>query len=177
MCGAACSRFPLSPAGQLTLASPKVSLTLCSLKQPASISLRRLLLPSLAAAALGLAGCQTAQHEFVQAEPGWETRVGQLQYRSPKTSLIGDVLVRYSRTGDFELTFSKGPGLILLTVRQNEKFVRVSGPLARGSWSGAPRNAPVHLRGWVALREVLLREKTQPLVRQTVGADSFTFAF
>ncbi len=85
--------------------------------------------------------------------------------------------MRYSVTGDFELTFSKGPGLVLLTVRQNDKFVRVSGPLARGSWSGAPANAPVHLRGWVSLRERLLRAKTEPLVRQTVGADSFTFAF
>ncbi len=132
---------------------------------------------SLAAAVFWLAGCSTVPREFVQPEPGWETRVGQLQYRSPKTSLIGDVLVRYSSAGDFELTFSKGPGVTLLTVRQNEKFVRVSGPLARGSWSGAPRSAPVHLRGWVALREVLLREKTQPLVRQKVGADSFTFAF
>lgn len=150
---------------------------MCSLKQAASNPIRRLLLPFLASAALGLASCQTAQHEFVPPEPGWETRVGQLQYRSARTSLIGDVLVRYSNAGDFELTFSKGPGLILLTVRQNEKFVRVSGPLARGSWSGAPRNAPVHLRDWVSLRAVLLREKTQALVRQTVGTDSFTFAF
>ncbi len=131
----------------------------------------------LLAAGLWLTGCAAVQQRLAQAEPGWETRVGQLQYRSPKTTLIGDVLVRYSSTGDLELTFSKGPGVTLLTVRQNEKFVRVSGPLARGSWSGAPGNAPVHLRGWVALREVLLRAKTQPLVRQTVGADSFTFAF
>ncbi len=132
---------------------------------------------ALVALASGLTSCQTARSLFVQADPGWESRVGQLQYRSLKTTLIGDVLVRYSATGDFELTFSKGPGLTLLSVRQNDKFVRVSGPLARGSWSGAPQNAPVHLRGWVALREVLLREKTQPLVRQTAGADSFTFAF
>lgn len=124
-----------------------------------------------------LASCQTAQHLFVQPAPGWETRVGQLRYQSPKTTLIGDVLVRYSAAGDFELTFSKGPGITLLTVRQNDRFVRVSGPLARGSWSGAPQSAPVHLRGWVSLREILLREKTQPLVRQTAGADSFTFAF
>lgn len=136
-----------------------------------------MLLPWLAGLALCLSSCQTARQLFVQPEPGWESRVGQLQYRSPKTTLIGDVLVRYSAAGDFELTFSKGPGLILLTVRQNDQFVRVSGPLARGSWSGAPRNAPVHLRGWVSLRDLLLREKSQPLVRRTVGGDSFTFAF
>ena len=92
-------------------------------------------------------------------------------------SLIGDVLVRYSNQGDFELTFTKGPGVTLLTVRQDDKFVRVSGPLARGSWSGPPAEAPARLRGWVSLREVLLRSKNQPLVRQTIGPDRFTFAF
>lgn len=131
----------------------------------------------LLAAILCLTSCQTGSHQFVQPEPGWQTRVGQLQYRSPKTSLIGDVVVRYSSAGDFELTFSKGPGVMLLTVRQNEKFVRVSGPLARGSWSGRPNDAPARLRGWVSLREPLLREPAKSSVRQTVGSDTFTFAF
>lgn len=129
------------------------------------------------AAIFCLTSCQTLRHQFIQPSPDWQTRVGQLQYRGPKTSLIGDVLVRYSSAGDFDLTFSKGPGVILLTVRQDDKFVRVSGPLARGSWSGPPNDAPVHLRGWVSLRQVLLQDKTQPLVRQTTGRDSFTFAF
>ncbi len=124
-----------------------------------------------------LTSCQTFRHQFTQPAPEWQTRNGQLQYRSPKTSLIGDVLVRNSTAGDFELTFSKGPGIALLTVRQDEKFVRVSGPLARGSWSGPPNDAPARLRGWVALRDLLLRSPTQPLIRQTVGSDSFTFAF
>ena len=92
-------------------------------------------------------------------------------------SLIGDVLVRYSKQGDFELTFTKGPGVTLLTVRQDDKFVRVSGPLARGSWSGPPAEAPARLRGWVSLREVLLRSRNQAHVRQTIGPDRFTFAF
>ena len=127
--------------------------------------------------ALCLTSCETLRHQFVQPAANWQTRVGQLQYHSPKTSLIGDVFIRYSSAGDFELTFSKGPGVILLTVRQDANFVRVSGPLARGSWSGSPAKAPAHLRGWVSLREVLLRQPVQPLVRQTVGADSFTFAF
>ena len=87
------------------------------------------------------------------------------------------MLVRYSNKGDFELTFSKGPGITLLTVRQNDTFVRVSGPLARGSWSGPPNETPVRLRGWVSLRELLLRSKTETLVRQTIAPDRFTFAF
>ena len=129
------------------------------------------------AAVVCLTSCQTFRHQFTQPAPDWQTRNGQLQYRGPKTTLIGDVLVRYSTAGDFELTFSKGPGVTLLTVRQDAKFVRVSGPLARGSWSGPPNEAPARLRGWVALRDLLLRSPRQPLIRQTVGSDSFTFAF
>src|SRR5712691_11365162 len=131
---------------------------------------------SLAAASC-LTNCQTFRHQFAQPAPDWQTRFGQLQYRGPKTSLIGEVLVRYSTAGDFELTFSKGPGVNLLTVRQDDKFVRVSGPLARGSWSGPPNDTPARLRGWVSPREALLRAQAQPRVRQTVGADIFTFAF
>jgi hypothetical protein len=124
-----------------------------------------------------LTSCATIRHHFTSPAPSWQSRVGQLQYQGPKTSLIGEVLVRYDRVGDFELTFTKGPGVPLLTVRQDDKFVRVSGPLARGSWSGPPNEAPVHLRGWVSLRQVLLANKTEPLVRQTFGSDRFTFAF
>ena len=131
----------------------------------------------LAALLFCLTSCQTLRHQFALPEPDWQSQIGQLQYRGPKISLIGDVLVRYSSQGDFELTFTKGPGVTLLTVRQDDKFVRVSGPLARGSWSGPPAEAPVRLRGWVSLREVLPRSKNQPLVRQTIGPDRFTFAF
>jgi hypothetical protein len=59
---------------------------------------------------LPLTGCETLRHQFASPEPDWQSQVGQLQYRGPRTSLIGDVLVRYSKQGDFELTFSKGPG-------------------------------------------------------------------
>ncbi|HEY1583999.1 MAG TPA: hypothetical protein VGF73_12965 [Chthoniobacterales bacterium] len=126
---------------------------------------------------LCLTNCQTLRHQFVSPEPDWQSKIGQLQYRGPKTSLIGEVLIRYSKQGDFELTFSKGPGVILLTVRQDDKFVRVSGPLARGSWSGPPNETPARLRGWVSLRDLLLHAKDQPLIRQTLGRDRFTFAF
>jgi hypothetical protein len=131
----------------------------------------------LSTALLCLTSCETIKNRFLEPAPDWQSRIGQLQYRGPKTSLIGEVLVRYSNKGDFELTFSKGPGITLLTVRQNDTFVRVSGPLARGSWSGPPNETPVRLRGWVSLRELLLRSKTQSFVRQTIAPDRFTFAF
>ena len=124
-----------------------------------------------------LTSCRSLRHQFVQPAPDWQSKIGQLQYRGPKTSLIGEVLVRYSNRGDFELTFSKGPGVTLLTIHQDDQFVRVSGPLARGSWSGSPKEAPSRLRGWTSLRELFLHAPNQSLVRQTVGRDSFTFAF
>ncbi len=126
---------------------------------------------------LCLTSCQTLRHQFASPEPDWQSRSGQLQYRGPKTSLIGEVLVRYSKQGDFELTFSKGPGVILLTIHQDQKFVRVSGPLARGSWSGPPNETPARLRGWVSLRSLLLQGKEESLLRQSLGPDRFTFAF
>ena len=121
--------------------------------------------------------CQTLRHQLTEPTPDWESRTGQLQYRGPKTSLIGEVLLRYSKRGDFELTFSKGPSVLLLTVRQDEKFVRVSGPLARGSWSGPPNEAPPRLRGWVALRQLLLRSPDKPFLHTAIGSETFTFAF
>ena len=133
--------------------------------------------PLLLLAIFCLTSCQTLRHRFLEPAPDWQSKIGQLQYRGPKTSLIGEVLVRYSSKGDFELTFSKGPGVILLFVQQNDKFLRVSGPLARGSWSGPPNETPVRLRGWASLRDLLLRAKSEATVRETFGPDSFAFAF
>jgi hypothetical protein len=124
-----------------------------------------------------LTSCAAYRHQLATPTPEWQSRIGQLQYRGPKTSLIGEVLVRYSNNGDFELTFSKGPGVTLLTVRQDRQFIRVSGPLARGSWSGPPNETPERLRGWGSLRALLLRSPNEPLIRETIGPESFTFAF
>src|SRR5207248_3589886 len=67
---------------------------------------------SILAAAVILSGC--AIHQFAPPSRTWTARNGQLSYRGKKTSLIGEVFVRYSNRGDFELTFSKGPGVTLL---------------------------------------------------------------
>jgi hypothetical protein len=83
-------------------------------------------------------------------------KTGQLAYTGPKVSLIGEVLVRYSKAGDLELNFSKGPGVNLLALRQDASFGSASGPLARGSWAGPTANAPARLRGWFSLREKIL---------------------
>src|SRR5262249_59833613 len=52
--------------------------------------------------------CATvSHHEFSEPVARWQTKSGQLMYRAPNTTLIGEVLVRFSKTGDFELTVSK----------------------------------------------------------------------
>src|SRR5439155_17466473 len=81
--------------------------------------------------------CATiSPHEFSEPTAGWQTKSGQLMYRSPKTTLIGDALVRFSITGDFQLTVSKGPGITLLSLRQDATFAEVKGAFARQGWSG-----------------------------------------
>lgn len=131
----------------------------------------------LSVAALGLTSCATGGHQFVNPATDWQARNGQLLYHGQKTTLIGEVLVRFSQAGDFELTFTKGPGVTLLMVRQDANFVRVSGPLARGSWSGPPAKAPPRLRGWVELRDVLLKNSGQPSVQHKANGESFKFRF
>ena len=54
------------------------------------------------------------------------------------------------KTGGFELTFSKGPGVTLLTVEQDATFAQIKGALAHGGWSGADGGtAPHRLLGWL----------------------------
>jgi hypothetical protein len=142
----------------------------------ASILSRRLIM-ILTMIALGLTSCQTIRHHFLDPSRDWQARNGQLLYRGKKTTLIGEVLVRFSKAGDFELTFTKGPGIALLEVRQDANFASVKGPLARGSWSGPSAQAPMRLRGWLQLREELMASGEKTSVRHSVGNETFIFRF
>jgi hypothetical protein len=116
-------------------------------------------------------------HQFTEPARDWQARNGQLLYRTPKTTLIGEVLVRFSKTGEFELTFSKGPGVTLLTLRQDPSFAQIKGGLARGSWSGPSSTAPPRLRGWLELRDALLKAQSETSVRHVSGRETFIFRF
>ena len=85
--------------------------------------------------AVGFSGCGTI-HQFIGPARDWQARNGQLLYHGKRTTLIGEVLVRFSKTGDFELTFTKGPGVTLVEIRQDANFFNVRGPLVgvRGFW-------------------------------------------
>jgi len=72
---------------------------------------------------LCLTSCQTtSRHLFSEPGRDWQAKVGQLQYHGRKTTLIGEVLVRYSKQGDFELTFTKGPGVTLMMISMTQEI-------------------------------------------------------
>src|SRR5437667_6479602 len=118
-----------------------------------------------------------SRHEFSEPTTGWQTKTGQLMYRSPKTTLFGDALVRVSKTGDFELTVSKGPGITLLSLRQDATFAEVKGGLARQGWSGPVAQAPAQLRGWLGLRDQFLHASDRKSLRYASGNETFVFRF
>jgi hypothetical protein len=136
------------------------------------------LLSLLAITVLYVTSCATiSRHEFSEPTAGWQTKSGQVMYRSAKTTLIGDALVRFSKTGDFELTVSKGPGVTLLSLRQDGAFAEVKGGFARQGWSGPVEQAPPQLRGWLALRDQFLHAPNQKILRYTASNETFLFRF
>jgi len=122
--------------------------------------------------------CATvSHHDFSEPVTAWQIRSGQLMYRTPNTTLVGEALVRFSKTGDFELTVSKGPGITLLSLRQNATFAEVKGGLARQGWSGSLAQAPPQLRGWLGLRDQFLQVPDRKTLRYTAGNETFVFRF
>ncbi|PZR74495.1 MAG: hypothetical protein DLM52_09345 [Chthoniobacterales bacterium] len=122
-----------------------------------------------------LAGC--AIHQFAQPSREWTTRNGQLLYHGKKRVIIGEVLVRFSNHGDFELTFTKGPGVSMLTMHTDPQFARVQGLLVGLPWSGPIAQPPARARGWLALREEILRNPRGQTFRARAGDESFIVRF
>jgi hypothetical protein len=132
----------------------------------------------IALAIVDLTNCATtSQHQFTEPAGSWQVRSGQLLYRAPATTLIGDVIIRSSKSGDFELTFSKGPVAPLLFLRQDAGFAEVKGPLARSGWSGPADRAPQQLRGWLGVRDKLIGSHDRQSVRYITGNETFLFRF
>jgi hypothetical protein len=120
-------------------------------------------------------GC--AIHQFAEPTRQWTTRSGQLSYHGAKRAIIGEVLVRFSNRGDFELTFTKGPGVALLLVRTDPQFARVQGPLVGLPWSGPIAQPSARARGWLALREEILRNPQKQTLRLRDGGETFVLRF
>lgn len=98
-------------------------------------------------------------------------------YRNATSTLIGDVIVRSSESGAFELTFSKGLGVTLLVIREDDRYAEAKGPLARMGWSGPIERAPQQLRGWLGLREKLIHSQDRQSIRYTAGGETFALRF
>ena len=132
----------------------------------------------IALAIVDVTSCATtSRHQFAEPTPDWQVRSGQLLYRTPKTTLIGDVLVRFSKAGDFELTFSKGPSVTLLSLRQDATSAEVKGAFQSSGWSGPVAQAPQQLRGWLGVRDKLIHSQDRQAVRYIAGNETFLFRF
>ena len=135
---------------------------------------------ALALCALAIAGCETTSettstHQFAAPRSTWRTKAGQLAYKGPTMAVIGEVLVRFSKKGQFELTLTKGPGVNLLIVRQDAQFASAEGPLAGASWAGPTSSAPERLRGWFSLRKKILAGGNS--IQTASGSESFNLRF
>jgi hypothetical protein len=126
--------------------------------------------------AVSISSCATI-HQFIGPSPDWQARNGQLLYHGKRTTLIGEVLVRFSKAGDFELTFTKGPGVTLVEIRQDATNFNIRGPLVGVGWSGTTDRAPAHLRGWLQLREKLMALGEKTSLTHSYRGETFTFRF
>ena len=104
------------------------------------------------AASLLLAGCST--YQFVTPSANWQTLIGQLQYISPKRSIIGETVVTRMGDNDFQLDFMTGPGLSILKLRKEGNKGRAEAAFARLSWQGNADRPVGPLKSWFALHEV-----------------------
>ena len=151
---ASCHDFSYGPTGPW-LQSSSVPLPLVCLTSCASVS----------------------HHQFSEPAAGWQTKTGQLMYRTAKATLIGEAIVRLSKTGDFALTVSKGPGITLLSLRQDAGFAEFNASFTDQRWSGPTSRAPPQLRGWLGLRDQFLRTPNQKTLRYVSGSETFLFRF
>ena len=132
----------------------------------------------LSITAVCLTSCASGSyHQFSEPAAGWQTKTGQLMYRTAKATLIGEAIVRFSKTGDFELTVSKGPGITLLSLRQDTGFAEINASFTGQHWSGPIAQAPQQLRGWLGLRDQFLRAPNQKTVRYISDGETFLFRF
>ena len=119
--------------------------------------------PMSAVLLLGLlSACQTAR-EFPAPGSHWKNAQGQLQYTTPKRSVIGEIILSGNGLQDFQLDYLAGPGVPLMRLRASGATARAEGIFAGvgGSWQGNPAHAHGRLANWVALREVFAALETR----------------
>ena len=119
--------------------------------------------------AVCLTSCASvSHHQFSEPAAGWQTKTGQLMYRTAKATLIGEAIVRLSKTGDFELTVSKGPGITLLSLRQDAEFAEFNASFTGPAlvWSHITRAATAARLAWVTRSIPSRSESKDAAIRQ-----------
>jgi len=101
-----------------------------------------------------MAGCQSIQQTFSKPDARWHTEIGQLQYSTPKRSVIGEVVVTSLVNREFQLDFMAGPGFPIMKLRQSGDSAHAEAAFAHASWSGRTAHTPGKLKPWLALADV-----------------------
>jgi hypothetical protein len=103
--------------------------------------------------ALILSGCQTV-NELPGLGSNAKRHDGQMVYQTSRTSIVGDVILRTSPSGDYDLVFLKG-GVQVLQVQAHGDQLVASGLFARNGWTGPLDRAPGPLKSWALLKQVI----------------------
>jgi hypothetical protein len=129
---------------------------------------------------LSLAACQSSRavpSTFPKPDARWKTRLGQLQYRKADRSIIGECVASWHGEQDSMLEFKAGPGFLLLRLHEAGPFVRVEGPLARGTWQGEKTRVPKHLKGWLEAAAMLRSNAQRIQFDSPTTQETFRFVF
>ena len=135
-----------------------------------------LIIPALLLACL-IAGCQTTPLTFQRPGSRWQTETGQLQYSTPRRSIIGECVVTCFDDTEFQLDFLAGPGFPIMKLRQSLDFARAEVAFAHVSWQGKTAHPPAKLKPWLALRDFFSRLSSQPSSDGHVTIQSNTQGF
>ncbi len=127
-----------------------------------------------------LPGCASFGHNNAFPSPGadWQSFQGQLLYRNAAgKAIIGDVVIRRSQHGDFQLEFQSGPGFPLMRLWQSGDLARAEGVFARGAWQGSASKPPRHLKGWFKLRDRFANQAHPTHLAFDQNGEHFVFHF
>lgn len=130
------------------------------MQKKSSFHIRRVAIFAILAVCTLFAGCAT--YQFVTPTSHWQTLIGQLQFTSPKRSIIGETVVTRMGDDQFQLDFMTGPGLSILKLRKDGKRGRAEAAFARLSWQGNANHPVGPLKSWFALHEVFSAMESQP---------------
>jgi len=103
--------------------------------------------------ALILSACQTV-NELPGLGSNAKRHDGQMVYQTPRTSVAGDVILRTSPNGDYDLVLLKG-GVQVLQIQAHDGQLVATGMFAGNGWTGPVDRAPGPLKSWALLKQVI----------------------